>query len=95
MLRRLLNIASIVCLVLCVALMGMWVRSYRWMTTVDVPAPRRSVKSLRAGKIRFEGFEWRAARGRAEITEDLECNGGRSQDSFLRSVWLCSFSQGA
>jgi hypothetical protein len=26
--RRLLNIASIVCLVLCVALMGMWVRSY-------------------------------------------------------------------
>jgi hypothetical protein len=30
MLRRLLNIASIVCLVLCVALMGMWVRSYCW-----------------------------------------------------------------
>ena len=29
--RRLLNIASIVCLVLCVALMGMWVRSYYWM----------------------------------------------------------------
>jgi hypothetical protein len=28
MLRRLLNIASIVCLVLSVALMGMWVRSY-------------------------------------------------------------------
>jgi hypothetical protein len=28
MLRRLLNIASIVCLILCVALMGMWVRSY-------------------------------------------------------------------
>jgi hypothetical protein len=28
MLRRLLNIASIVCLVVCAALMGMWVRSY-------------------------------------------------------------------
>jgi hypothetical protein len=28
MLRRLLNIASIVCLVVCVALMAMWVRSY-------------------------------------------------------------------
>ena len=28
MLRRLLNIASIVCLVACVALTGMWVRSY-------------------------------------------------------------------
>jgi hypothetical protein len=31
MLRRLLNIAAIVCLVLCVALMGMWVRSYQGM----------------------------------------------------------------
>jgi hypothetical protein len=30
MLRRLLNIASAVCLVACVALMGVWVRSYRW-----------------------------------------------------------------
>ena len=28
--RHLLNIASIVCLVLCVALMGLWVRSYNW-----------------------------------------------------------------
>ena len=27
--QRPLNIASIVCLVACVALMGMWVRSYR------------------------------------------------------------------
>ena len=34
MLRRLLNIASILCLVLCVALMGMWVRSYWWLDTV-------------------------------------------------------------
>jgi hypothetical protein len=32
--RRLLNIASIVCLVLCVALMGMWVRSYRSQNVV-------------------------------------------------------------
>jgi hypothetical protein len=31
MLRRLLNIASIVCLVACVVLMGMWVRSYWWI----------------------------------------------------------------
>jgi hypothetical protein len=30
MLRRLLNIASIVCLVAFVTLMGMWVRSYHW-----------------------------------------------------------------
>lgn len=31
MLRRLLNVASIVCLVACVALMGTWVRSYYWI----------------------------------------------------------------
>jgi hypothetical protein len=30
MLRRLLNITSITCLVLCVALMGLWVRSFVW-----------------------------------------------------------------
>jgi hypothetical protein len=29
MLRRLLNIASLLCLVACVVLMGLWVRSYR------------------------------------------------------------------
>jgi hypothetical protein len=34
--RRLLNIASIVCLVSCVALMGMWVRSYRNWDTLNV-----------------------------------------------------------
>jgi hypothetical protein len=37
-LRRLLNIASIVCLVLCVALIGMWVRSYR--TDDELPKAR-------------------------------------------------------
>ena len=40
MLRRLLNIASIVCLVLCVALMGMWVRSY----LTDNEFPRVSMR---------------------------------------------------
>jgi hypothetical protein len=30
MLRRLLDIASIICLIACDALMGMWVRSYWW-----------------------------------------------------------------
>ena len=33
MLRRLLNIASIVCLVACVALLGMWVRSWGVLRT--------------------------------------------------------------
>jgi hypothetical protein len=35
--RRLLNTASIVCLVLCVALMGMWVRSYYWLDELRGP----------------------------------------------------------
>jgi hypothetical protein len=39
MLRRLLNIASIVCLVLCVALMGMWVRSYQVKDYLHGPLP--------------------------------------------------------
>lgn len=30
MLRRVLNVASIVCLVACVAMLGMWVRSHSW-----------------------------------------------------------------
>jgi hypothetical protein len=38
MLRRLLNIASIVCLVACVALMGMWVRSYHWNDSLTAQA---------------------------------------------------------
>jgi hypothetical protein len=40
MLRRLLNIASITCLVLCVALMGMWVRSYYYQDTVNAHITR-------------------------------------------------------
>jgi hypothetical protein len=39
MLRHLLNVASIVCLVLCVALMGMWVRSYYWTDEVYFTPP--------------------------------------------------------
>ena len=42
MLRRLLNIASIVCLVLCVALMGLWVRSYWRADTVLVSSPSQT-----------------------------------------------------
>jgi hypothetical protein len=36
MLRRLLNIASIVCLVACVELIGFWVRSYHCLDAVTV-----------------------------------------------------------
>lgn len=37
--RRLLNIASIVCLVVCVALISLWVRSYTWDDYVSAPIP--------------------------------------------------------
>jgi hypothetical protein len=43
MLRRLLNIASIVCLVVCVALLGMWVRSYYWSDKVLERVTERGV----------------------------------------------------
>ena len=41
MFRRLLNIASIVCLVACVALVGMWVRSYWYLDAVAYKHPPR------------------------------------------------------
>jgi hypothetical protein len=44
MLRRLLNIASIVCLVACVVLMGLWLRSYWWHDQIvsgETPAGRQ------------------------------------------------------
>jgi hypothetical protein len=40
MLRRLLNIASIVCLVLCVALLRMWARSYYYQDTLSAGITR-------------------------------------------------------
>jgi hypothetical protein len=39
MAHRLLNIASIVCLVLCVTLMGMWIRSYRSLDVLVLDGP--------------------------------------------------------
>ena len=55
MLRRLLNIASIVCLVLCVVLMGMWVWSYWCGYRLDwISAGKREfiVESV-SGHVRF------------------------------------------
>ena len=52
MLRRLLNIASIVCLVLCVALMGMWVRSYQRYYMLSVVNPISSFR-IDSGKGRL------------------------------------------
>src|SRR5690349_10707150 len=48
MLRRLLNIASIVCLVLCMALMGMWVRSYYRCDAVGGQLTKTNALSLRS-----------------------------------------------
>ena len=42
MLRRLLNIASVVCLVLCMVLMGMWVWSHSWIYFV-LPSRQRDI----------------------------------------------------
>jgi hypothetical protein len=57
MLRRLLNIASIVCLVLCVALMGMWVRSFWRTDIVMLSTPSHSCRLASAlGQVRCEGL---------------------------------------
>jgi hypothetical protein len=58
MLRRLLNIASIVCLVVCVALMGMWVRSFwRWDQIAGHLSDRQlfGIDSL-DGRLKFTSF---------------------------------------
>jgi hypothetical protein len=57
MLRRLLNIASIVCVVLCVALMGMWVRSYRYGDELHGHIAGTDCYLVTApGRFKFEGF---------------------------------------
>ena len=57
MLRRLLNIASIVCLVLCVVLMGMWVRSFWRADFVTLATPSQICRVASAlGQIRCEGL---------------------------------------
>jgi hypothetical protein len=58
MLRRLLNIASIVCLVLCVALMGLWVRSHRLQMGLHGHLDDRTVFTVRLepGAITFRDF---------------------------------------
>ena len=54
--RRLLNIASVVCLVACVALMGVWVRSYRWLDSLTGPLTDRLSVGLisRPGQLSLE-----------------------------------------
>jgi hypothetical protein len=46
MFRRFLDVASIVCLVLCVALMGMWLRSEDWSDDLYVPVFSESGASV-------------------------------------------------
>ena len=55
MLRRLLNITSIACLVLCVALMGLWVRSYYWSDTLygHVSESQSLAVTSQSGRIRW------------------------------------------
>jgi hypothetical protein len=56
MLRRLLNVASIVCLVMCVALMGLWVRSYRKIDWATGPAADRQIYQIASALGRLNIF---------------------------------------
>jgi hypothetical protein len=58
MLRRLLNITSIVCLVLCVALMGLWVRSYYSIDSLRVRFTARQLFMFTSMDGRLEFFNW-------------------------------------
>jgi hypothetical protein len=55
--RRLLNIASVVCLILCVALIGMWVRSYYEIDELTGHFADRCVCSINTmpGRLRLGG----------------------------------------
>jgi hypothetical protein len=46
MFRRLLNIASIACVVLCVALTGLWVRSYQAYDWLNAPLSRTQLLTI-------------------------------------------------
>jgi hypothetical protein len=57
--RRLLNITSIVCLVMCVAFMGMWVRSYHWCDCLEgrVPGRREFYLESELGHLRWRSVD--------------------------------------
>jgi hypothetical protein len=96
MLRRLLNIASIVCLVLCVALMGMWVRSY-WHADSLTRVSKDGVLTrfgTASGTLFFAGLDYQTT---STISSPDETNGWEYQeyDMTLRDVPRWDFNWGA
>ena len=88
MLRRLLNIVSIVSLVLCVALMGMWVRSYFWLDSVGgliFPNQFLGVQSV-LGKLVFIQQPIDPNRGKQSVVSQ----GSGSADASKDSPWFLS-----
>jgi hypothetical protein len=72
MLRRLLNIAFVVCLVECVALMGMWVRSYRYYDVAGgliFPNQSLGINSL-PGKLLFTQGPTDPKRGKRSVVSE-------------------------
>jgi hypothetical protein len=74
MVRRLLNIASIVCLVLCVALMGMWVRSYYYQDTLTAGITGTQTFAVGSipGRVLFDQWSAYAPHERPGWTMDSE-----------------------
>ena len=85
--RRLLNIASIVCLVACVALMGMWVRSYWRIDAIGATSGNNDfVIGSERGVIFCGGngsFRTAIATGVWRTESDLPDEGPLPQPSFL------------
>jgi hypothetical protein len=94
--RRLLNIASIVCLVACVTLMGMWVRSYRWVDELHGPIVGQQTFTLtsRPGRL-LVTFDKSSANtppvkknGRPLWSLNSDRYGPSFQPEELQAVWL-------
>jgi hypothetical protein len=87
MTSRLLNVASIVCLVVCVALMGMWVRSYWRIDAIGATSGHNDfVIGSERGVIFCGGngrFRTAITTGAWRIENDLPDDGPLPQPSFL------------
>jgi hypothetical protein len=97
MLRRLLNIASIVCLVFYVGLIGMWVRSLYWIDELRgrFVGPQECVLTSRPGRLLVTYIQMSAntpvlaKRETSSWSLNSERYGPDFQPEQLQAPWLC------
>ena len=83
MLRSLLNIASILCLVLCVALMGLWVRSYFYRYSLEIKTNSRLLSfDSERGILAYRHFYPKPFKDVGAMLNELSQNKGKTFESF-------------